>query len=160
MRNKYGFNLLGYIILLLFVILGVFAITLAPDTINMKILLPAVLIGFFAFILLLLSQIIIDEKGLIARINFNIYNRLILSWNEITSIRDDAFLMFHLFHINGIGGADRKRKLLIYGNIFFNKHKEFLQEVISKVPPNTPVDDSILNRINFTNDDIGRHFQK
>ena len=84
-----------------------------------------------------------------------------IPWHEIKRVLEDSFLGWEVYIVM----TDRKSyfakgsKFLRCDNIIFWKYKSFLRDVIVRVPPDTIVDQPALDRIGFTQDDIGKLYQ-
>ncbi len=103
----------------------------------------------------------VTEKGLCTTVFGDCgFPRARMQWHEVKRIMDEHFGGGHMFHViteegNLVPGA----KMVVYSNIFCIRHKRFLKDVVVRVPPTCHVDQSILDRIGFTQDDIGKLYQ-
>ena len=159
--KKYGINTISIIGCMLILLSGIFVI---PDVYSTKGIAHKIFYtGCFLIIFLLtvISPTIryhINPKGILPRSRLFPYSKMTMLWSEVQSVLDDNFLCVHFFYIMGKDKATGKKKMVPYTNITHTNHKDFLKEVVSKVPPNTPIDDSILKRIEFSKEDIGKNF--
>ncbi len=107
------------------------------------------------------SSIIINDRKICYKIGSIVTKYSWLDWEEVGYIIDDHFLCWHFFHVRPNEKVAKERNSgIMVTNFGMKNHKDLLTQIILYVKPNTKIDETILKRVNLTQEDIGKNFGK